>query len=229
MDIKNDITFIINQSKEIINRCSFCNNRYNEKFAKIFKFWELNNIPNLGNIKFICWKVWNDQLGDHQYKTIGLCYNKIQDCILPKFKNIIDKHNFNYNLLYNVCNKNSGKYNWVIDYNNEPYIRFDEIKSCAICDEKYFDSSKIQKIILENLLRKKSEFIINKTPDMIWFINENIPTGISLEETNIINDEIDLFKKEKNFNDILNVGFTYDTDITHDVEDLFEIKTNIYR
>jgi len=229
----------------LIKKTAFCHNSNPE----LYMSWD-RYIPNLGLVYFRTFWVDHEKNGKI-LKTVGVIYKELSNCILKEFKNILDDKRFlDYYKLFN-SSEISKKYLYTtlesgIQCN---YIKFDEVKSLS--NYREFNKEKIEDIILENLKRKYKDFILSTTNDFIYFINNYLNYGLFNIEIDTIIDAKNKFKEDFNkrvivdtipsdvkikkidfinsVEDIPTEEFKgYDIE-TGGLDDIFEIKTNIYR
>jgi len=240
-----DRILVTKEGINLIKKTAFCHNSNPERYMS----WDKYD-PDLGLVYFETFWVDHEKHG-RILKTVGAVYKELSNCILKEFKNILDDKKFiKYDTLFNSC-EISKKYLYTIfkDGIQLNYVKFDEIKS--LFDFHEFNKEKIEDIILENLKRKYKDFILDTTNDFIYIINGFLGYGLYNTEINTIIDAKVKFKKD--FNERVTVDIIppdvklkkidfinsvedipaqeskgYDIE-TGGLDDIFEIKTNIYR
>jgi len=253
-----DNKFVIQEGIELVKKTAFCHNSE----PKIYKKWT-KDVPNLGQVHFISFLVTHDKLGK-VLKTVGLCYKLLTNCMLDELVEVLKTKKFDdYDKLYETCEEVK-KYSVLCDslyyhqLSKKYHLRFDEVKSLP--QDEQFNKDKIEKIIIENLVRKRNQFIKDSTIPLITCINETLIDGISTKEIVKIMNALKEYPKNDNEDDSVCIGiippgtklrgmkyeiitsknvipFNKDPEpkeIGYDIEtsgldDIFEIKTNIYR
>lgn len=256
-----DNKFVIQEGIELVKKTAFCHNSE----PKIYKKWT-KDVPNLGQVHFISFLVTHDLHGKI-LKTVGLCYKLITNCMLDELVEVLKTKKFyNYDGLYEKCEEVK-KYSVLCEslyyhqLDKKYHLRFDEVKSLQ--QDEQFNKDKIEKIIIENLVRKRDKFIKDSTIPLISYINETLIDGINTKEIVKIMDALKEYPKNDNNNNqdnsdcigiippgtkLKGMGYEiitsknvipldkvykpekngYDIE-TGGLDDIFEIKTNIYR
>ena len=253
-----DNKFVIQEGIELVKKTAFCHNSE----PKIYKKWT-KDVPNLGQVHFISFLVTHDKLGK-VLKTVGLCYKLLTNCMLDELVEVLKTKKFDdYDKLYETCEEVK-KYSVLCDslyyhqLSKKYHLRFDEVKSLP--QDEQFNKDKIEKIIIENLVRKRNKFIKDSTIPLITCINENLIAGINTKEIVKIMNALKEYPKNDNEDNSVCIGIIppgtklrgmgYEIitsknviplnkdpepeEIQYDIEtggldDIFEIKTNIYR
>ena len=240
-----DRELVTKEGINLIKKTAFCH----DSNPELYMSWDRYD-PDLGLVYFRTFWVDHEKNGK-MLKTVGVIYKALSNCILKEFKNILDDKKFiEYDKLFNSC-EISRKYLYTTSEHGiqRNYIKFDEVKSLS--DYHEFNKEKIEDIILENLKRKYKDFILSTTNDFIYFINGFLGYGLyNTEIANIIDAKV---KFKEDFNERVTVGIIplnvklkkidfinsvediptqeskgYDIE-TGGLDDIFEIKTNIYR
>lgn len=259
-----DNKFVIQEGIELVKKTAFCHNSE----PKIYKMWT-KDVPNLGQVHFISFFVTHDMQGKI-LKTVGLCYKLLTNCMLDELVKVLKTKKFDdYDKLYETCEEVK-KYSVLCDslyyhqLSKKYHLRFDEVKSLP--QDEQFNKDKIEKIIIENLVRKRDKFIKDSTIPLITYINETLIDGITTNEIIKIMDALNKYPKNDNEDDSVCIGIIppgtklkgidyeiiksknviplnknfesekisesekngYNID-TSELNDIFEIKTNIYR
>ena len=256
-----DDKFVIQEGIELVKKTAFCHNSE----PKIYKKWT-KDVPNLGQVHFISFLVTHDLHGKI-LKTVGLCYKLITNCMLNELVEVLKTKKFDdYDGLYEKCEEVK-KYSVLCEslyyhqLDKKYHLRFDEVKSLQ--QDEQFNKDKIEKIIIENLVRKRNKFIKDTTIPLITYINETLIDGINTKEITKIMNALKEYPNNDNNDDKDNSvcigiippgtnlrGMKYEiikakntiplnnvsssdklgVDIeTGGLDDIFEIKTNIYR
>lgn len=253
-----DNKFVIQEGIELVKKTAFCHNSE----PKIYKKWT-KDVPNLGKVHFISFLVTHDLHGKI-LKTVGLCYKLITNCMLDELVEVLKTKKFDdYDTLYEKCEEVK-KYSVLCEslyyhhLDRKYHLRFDEVKSLQ--QNEQFNQDKIEKIIIENLVRKRNKFIKDSTIPLISCINETLVDGINTKEITKIMNALKEYPNNGDKDDSVCVeiippgaklrgnGYEiikaknviplnkvskpeksgYDIE-TGGLDDIFEIKTNIYR